>query len=150
MYLRDRKNRRDPKIGSGRPVHILLFQAAAIAGYLLAGLVYAAPAAAQFVPGIADLPMLEGLAAEPGGPVVFDTPEGRIVTTSLTGAIAEKAVRDFYGATLPQLGWQKLAAGHFRREGEILKLTIFPLPGNRIRLRFSLAPVPGPPSGQSP
>ena len=150
MYLRSAKNRRNPKIGSGRPVHILLFQAAAIAGSLLAGLVHAAPAAAQFVTGIAEIPMLKGLAAEPEGPLIFDTPEGRIVTTSLTGAIAEKAVRDFYGATLPQLGWRKLAAGHFRREGEILKLTISSSPGNRIRLRFSLAPIPGPSPGQFP
>jgi hypothetical protein len=122
-----------------------LFQAAALAALLLAGLGALKPAAAQFVPGIAELPVLAGLTPEPEGPVVFDTPEGRIVTTSLTGAVAENAVRDFYGATLVQLGWRKLAAGHFRREGESLRLRISPLQGNRIRLGIRLAPVSGSP-----
>ena len=146
MYLRYRKYRWNPKAGSGRPVHILLFQAAALAALLLAGFGATKPSAAQFVPGIAELPVLAGLTPEPEGPMVFDTPEGRIVTTSLTGAVAEKAVRDFYGATLVQLGWRKLATGQFRREGEILRLSISPLPGNRIRLGIRLAPV----SGSSP
>ena len=141
MYLRYRKNRRNPKTGPGRSVHILLFQAAALAALLLAGLGGSTPAAAQFVPGIAELPMLEGLKPEPDGTVVFDTPEGRIVTTSLTGAVDEKAVRDFYGATLAQLGWRKLAAGHFRREGENLLLSISPLPGNLIRFGIRVAPI---------
>lgn len=123
-----------------------MFQAAALAALLLAGLGTGAPAAAQFVPGIAELPVLDGLKPGPEGPVVFDTPEGRIVTTSLTGAATEKAVRAFYGATLEQLGWRKLAAGHFRREGENLQLSISPLPGNHIRLEIRLAPV----SGRSP
>ena len=120
-----------------------MFQAAALGVLLLAGLGVSAPAAAQFVPGIAELPMLEGLSPEPEGPVVFDTPEGRIVTTGLTGAVAEKAVCAFYGATLVQLGWRKLAAGHFRREGENLRLSITSLPGNRIRLGIRVAPVLG-------
>jgi hypothetical protein len=121
-----------------------LFQAAALAGLLLTGLGAIEPAAAQFVPGIAELPMLEGLKPEPEGAVVFDTPAGRIVTTSLTGAVAENSVRAFYLATLVQLGWRQLAAGHFRREGENLILSIAPLPGNRIRLSIRLAPVSGP------
>lgn len=90
--------------------------------------------------------MLEGLKPEPDGTVVFDTPEGRIVTTSLTGATSEKAVRDFYDATLAQLGWRKLAAGHFRREGENLVLSISRLSGNRVRLGIRVAPI----SGRSP
>ena len=123
MYLRYRKNRRNPKTGPGRSVHILLFQAAALAALLLAGLGASTPAAAQFVPGIAELPMLEGLKPEPDGTVVFDTPEGRIVTTSLTGAVDEKAVRDFYGATLAQLGWRKLAAGRRKSASQYIAVT---------------------------
>jgi hypothetical protein len=103
------------------------------------------PAAAQFVPGIAPIPILEGLAPDAEGPLVFDTPQGRIVATSLSGTRSEKAVRAFYGATLPQLGWRKLSEGQFRREGENLTLAITRLPGKRIRLRFRVAPVPGGP-----
>ncbi|MAF46783.1 MAG: hypothetical protein QGH73_16735 [Rhodospirillales bacterium] len=115
-----------------------------LAGAVVLATVLAAapPAAAQFVPGIADLPMMDGLGGDSEGPVVFDTPHGRIVVATASGGLDKKSVHAFYAATLPQLGWQRLSEGNFRREDESLKLVISALPGGRIRVRFRLAPVP--------
>ena len=102
------------------------------------------PSKAQFVPGISDLPVADGLTVGPEGPVVFDTPEGRIVTVSVYGRLSKTAARAFYNSTLPQLGWARQPDGNFRREGEVLKLAISQVRGGRIALRFSLVPEHSP------
>ena len=109
---------------------------------MLAGLVAIGPSKAQFVPGISDLPVADGLTGGPEAPVVFDTPAGRIVTVSLYGRLSKTAARAFYNATLPQLGWVRQPDGKFRREGEVLKLAISQVQEGRIAIRFSLVPVP--------
>jgi len=107
----------------------------------MASLMVVGPSKAQFVPGISDLPVAHGLAAGPEEPVVFDTPGGRIVTTSVYGSLSKTAAQAFYNATLPQLGWVRQPEGNFRREGEILKLAISQIQGGRIVLRFTLVPA---------
>jgi hypothetical protein len=80
----------------------------------------AALAKAEFVPGTEDVPLMPGLAAA-ADPVVFDKPEGRIVTASAHGRVTRAVVRAFYARTLPALGWH--AEGEaWRREGETLQL----------------------------
>ncbi len=103
---------------------------------------FAGPAlAAQgFVPGIDDLPLMPGLAAEPGA-VVFDKPTGRIVEASALGPdLSAGAVRDFYRRTLAALGWQRTGTLVFVREGERLKLVIEPTDTAGVRVRFDVAP----------
>jgi hypothetical protein len=101
----------------------------------------ALPALAQFVGGIDDLPLMPGLTDIPDAGVVFETPAGRIVEAqALTGAQARAQVLDFYDATLPQLGWEKIKSGQYRREGETLHLE-FP-EGPVPTVRFRLAPGP--------
>ena len=63
----------------------------------------------------------DGCVQEAGG-VVFDSPGGRIVDAYATGDVSQSAVRDFYAATLPQLGWRALSVGVYQRENEILKV----------------------------
>ena len=53
------------------------------------------PSKAQFVPGISDLPVADGLTVGPEAPVVFDTPAGRIVTVSLYGRLSKTAALEF-------------------------------------------------------
>ncbi|NQV54435.1 MAG: hypothetical protein HQ503_01125 [Rhodospirillales bacterium] len=113
-------------------------------GLLLAAMIFVPlPAAAQFMPGIADLPIMAGLKPDSAGPVIFDTPQGRIVVSSATGRIAEEAVLRFYSNTLPQLGWYRQSALEFTRAGENLKLEVLPLGGGRIVLKFMVAPSAG-------
>src|SRR3546814_12182436 len=69
-----------------------------------------------------DLPLMPGLKELPHGGLVFDKPGGRIVEAFARGAIAPQSVIAFYDDTLPQLGWQREAAGAYLREGERLEL----------------------------
>lgn len=99
------------------------------------------PAQAQFVGGIDDLPLMPGLTDIPDAGVVFETPAGRIVEAqALTGDQGPAQVRAFYDASLPQLGWEKIKSGQYRREGETLHLE-FP-EGPVPTVRFRLAPGP--------
>ncbi len=75
-----------------------------------------------FVPGTEDVPLMPGLAPVAGSSVVFDKPEGRIVEAQAAGKVARAAVRGFYEASLPRLGWTAAGADAWRREGEVLRL----------------------------
>jgi hypothetical protein len=107
---------------------------------LMLALALASPALAEgFVTGIDDLPLMAGLAEVPGSGIVFDKPEGRIVEAYASGAVSRDEVEAFYGATLPQLGWEPAAPGEWVREGERLSLT-YDGAGESLTVRFSLAP----------
>jgi hypothetical protein len=107
---------------------------------LLLPLVLAAAAsrAAEFVSGTEDLPLMPGL--EPiDGALVFDKPEGRIVEAQARGKLARAKVRDFYDATLPQLGWSAAGVNAWRREGEMLRLDYRGRDGD-LTVGFTLSP----------
>ncbi len=119
----------------------------AIAVLLVWGMAATAPVSAQdagaFVSTIEDLPLMPGLIEEAGG-MVFDSSGGRIVEAFATGEVSEGAVRDFYGETLPQLGWRPLGSGAYRREKEVLKVEFPGGPGAAppLTVGFSLSPAP--------
>ncbi|HXQ50227.1 MAG TPA: hypothetical protein VN802_03965 [Stellaceae bacterium] len=108
---------------------------------LVLGLVLAAATAraADFVPGTEDVPLMPGLAPVEGASVVFDKPEGRIVEAAARGKLDRGKVRDFYGATLPQLGWSAASRDAWRREGEVLRLDFRGSDGN-LTVGFTLSP----------
>ncbi len=109
---------------------------------LLLPLALAAPArAAEFVAGTEDVPLMPGLAPVGDAPLVFDKPEGRIVEAQARGKLARAGVRDFYGATLPQLGWRASGANAWRREGEVLRLDFRGHDGD-LTVGFTLSPQP--------
>lgn len=94
----------------------------------------AAPAyAADFLKAIDDVPLVAGL-TERADPVVFESEQGRVVRTNASGNADYSAVRDFYLATLPSLGWKREGEGQggklaFTREHERLTLSIEPAAG---------------------
>jgi hypothetical protein len=94
---------------------------------------------ADFVAGTEDLPLMPGLAQLDTDSVVFDKPEGRIVEAKARGKLSLAAVRDFYGATLPQLGWHATGGNAWRREGEMLHLVIEGRDGD-LTVGFTLSP----------
>ncbi|MEK9672154.1 MAG: hypothetical protein VW268_06575 [Rhodospirillaceae bacterium] len=94
---------------------------------------------AQFVGGIEDLPLMPGLTEDAGAGVVFETTSGRIVEAVAAGPATRAQVLEFYDATLPQLGWQRIKSGQYRREGETLILE-FPGAGAGTAVRFRLTP----------
>ncbi len=80
--------------------------------------------ATEYLSMIPDMPLPLGLAEEADKGAVFDAPTGRIATGYASGMIAAGAVRDFYHQTLPQLGWETVTPGTYRRQSETLKIDV--------------------------
>lgn len=93
----------------------------------------------RFVPGFEALPLMAGLEIEPGSAMVFGKPGGRIVEAAAAGAVPAARIRGWYEEALPQLGWQPAGEGLFRREGEVLSLTVT-RDGAGARVAFRLNP----------
>ncbi len=100
----------------------------------------AAEGARAFVSGFEDLPLMPGLSQVADAATVFDTPSGRIVEAYANGRVAAEDIAAFYARTLPQLGWQRISAHRYRREGELLDLEIRGGLGGPSSVRFYLAP----------
>jgi len=98
-------------------------------------------AAAEFLPGVEDMPLMPGLVAAPDATTVFDTPAGRIVQAEARAAGGtETEVRRFYGETLPALGWRAVDARSFEREGERLLISVTRRAAGGISVRFDIRP----------
>lgn len=98
-------------------------------------------AAVTFVPGTEDVPLMAGLTPLREGGLTFDKPEGRIVQAVAKGAVARMAVRRFYRASLHALGWTRIGADRWSREGERLKVDIRGHDGD-LSIAFTLSPEP--------
>ena len=96
-------------------------------------------AQAVFLSGIADLPLMPGLAEQFEAGLVFDNQDGRIVRATAIGRLQAAAVRRYYRAALPALGWRPVGADRYLREGELLRLELMPRDGG-IAVGFALAP----------
>jgi len=117
----------------GRLVSLLL-----LALFLLA---LPARAGGGFVDGFEDLPLAPGLVSVPEAGIGFDKPTGRIIVAYARGAVTKSAVEDFYGTTLPQLGWTaESGGGSHLREGERLTIEVLGVDG-AVTVRYSLAPI---------
>ena len=110
---------------------------------LFAGLLAAhaaAPATAQnFVPGLEDIPVMNGLHIMPGSGHVFDSPAGRLVESHTRGNTTRSKVEAFYAETLLALGWQRVSVGKYRRENEFLTVTTSGEDGD-LTVTFRLSP----------
>ena len=100
----------------------------------------ALPAAAQeFLVGLEDVPVMDGLKVAEDSSMVFDSPAGRIVEVYATGNTGRATVTDFYSRTLPALGWTREGDRRYAREGEALAMDFFG-PEGELTVRFTLAP----------
>jgi hypothetical protein len=80
--------------------------------------------ATDYLSVIPDLPLPEGLSEATKDGAVFDAPTGRIATAYASGMVAPGAIRDFYDQALPQLGWEVVTQGTYRRQSETLKIDV--------------------------
>src|SRR3546814_10227386 len=96
-------------------------------------------AAEAFLSVADDFPLMSGLTENTDAATVFDKPAGRIVTAEASGPVTIAAVRAFYAATLPQLGWQPDGDNRWRRDAEQLRLGYANASG-RLTVRFELLP----------
>ena len=100
---------------------------------------------ARFLSVMEEMPLMPGLVEVTDAAVSFDGPSGRIVEAFVAGGVQADAVRAFYAATLPQLGWARQTNGEYRRDSEILRLEVVPAPAGAkgAGVRFVLRPVRG-------
>lgn len=95
---------------------------------------------AEFLSVLEDVPLMPGLTEVPDSELVFDSPGGRIVEVTTAGRPESGSVAGFYAATLPQLGWTPAGPGRFRREAEVLNVTVNPGTGGKVTVHFALGP----------
>ena len=95
---------------------------------------------AVFLSVIEDIPVMPGLVEDEARAIVFDAAQGRLAETYARGKIAPQAVREFYGETLPALGWRADGGARWVREGEALTLDISDM-AEGIDVRFALSPA---------
>lgn len=100
---------------------------------------HARAAEAQFIEGLADVPLMPGLRVVEDAGLRFDNPGGRIVEIIAVGKVSAKAVAEFYASTLPQLGWRG-KDNEYWREGERLRIQTGMADG-KLAVRFFLAPA---------
>lgn len=120
----------------GLAVLVAILTAAAIAGW--GG---RAGAAEAFVAGLEDVPLPPGFSVVADATTVFDKPSGRIVQSYATGHDSAATVLAFYDRAMEALGWTRLRAGHFLRDGELLRIEILGVEG-KLTVRYALAPQP--------
>lgn len=108
--------------------------------FSIVGSVSSANSQEGFFSIIPDLPLMDGLEEISTSALIFDNPEGRIISIDASGKVPEQMVIEFYSNTLPQLGWSPLGGGRFIREKELLRL-VFKKSGDRLVVGFSLSPL---------
>ncbi len=95
----------------------------------------------DYVAGIGDLPLMDGLTEDPDSAIIYDKPEGRIVEAVAHGNVTSDDVESFYRTTLTQLGWQATGDNlSFSREGELLTIDVVEQDSGTV-VSFSLAPL---------
>ena len=100
-----------------------------------------APIAVQYLSAAPDVPLAAGLNEASDAGMVFDKPQGRIVqiTANMDGTKSRRTIIDFYRASLPNLGWQRIEYDERERgapKGRLMRLT-FARKGEILRLTFT-------------
>jgi hypothetical protein len=95
--------------------------------------------ATDYLSGISDLPLPEGLTEAKDKSTVFDSVVGRIVTAYATGQMSAGSVHDFYESTLPQLGWNETDEGNWRRQNQVLKIDVLGPEAGPVTATFTLS-----------
>ena len=95
--------------------------------------------ATEYLSGISDLPLPDGLVEAKDKSTVFDSAVGKVVTAYASGPGTAEAVHDFYAATLPQLGWTETDEGHWQRENETLKIDVLGPAAGPVTATFTLS-----------
>ena len=98
---------------------------------------------ARFLSVMEEMPLMPGLVEVKDAAVIFDGPSGRIIEAFVVGSVQVDAIRAFYAAALPQLGWARQANGEYRRDAEILRVEVGPAPAGAkgADARFVLRPA---------
>ena len=109
-----------------------------------------AESAQTYLRYLPDVPLMPAMVELEEQALIFDKAEGRVIeSAAVAGDLSEKAVNEFYGQTLPGLGWTTTGSDRFLRNGEQLIVKCEKLNDggpDGVVVRFSLSPK----QGQSP
>ncbi len=95
----------------------------------------------QFARVIDDLPLMPGLALQDDKDVLFTSGDSRIAETVATGSVRLEDVYNFYGQSLPQLGWKMIDDRTYERDGETLRIDVRGSDATRTAyVRFTVGP----------
>jgi len=106
----------------------------------------ASPAlAGNFSAAVDDLPIMQGMTEIPNKIVVFDTPAGRIVETTMETQVQTRQILTYYNQALTSLGWkaQNRSLRGYIRKNEVLMIEIFQKADGKTNIvSFKIAPAP--------
>jgi len=100
--------------------------------------------AAQFFEALYDVPILMDLKEVPDSAVIFDKPSGRIAQVVASSLQGRQEVADAYEAALSQMGWVVVTEGKYRRDNEVLEISVTKSDsskGEALFIEFSLNPL---------
>jgi len=80
----------------------------------------------DFIPGTEDIPLMEGLAIDENETVIFDSPDGQIMTILAKTTANPKDINRFYDSSLSALGWEKVAESTYQRNQDTLTFSLSP------------------------
>ncbi len=80
----------------------------------------------DFIPGTEDIPLMEGLSIDENETVIFDSPDGQIMTVLAKTSQKSQDVKRFYKASLTALGWKEISPSTYQRGQDALSLTVSP------------------------
>ncbi len=106
----------------------------------------ASPAqAGNFSAAVDDLPIMQGMTELTNKIVVFDTPAGRLVETTMITQVQTRQILTYYNQALTSLGWkaQNHSLRGYIRKNEVLMIEIFQKADGKTNLvSFKIAPAP--------
>ena len=76
----------------------------------------------KFVYGLEDIPLYKNTNNNEESLVLFDSINGRIVSTKINGSENLNEIKEFYRHILPNLGWNKTKENLFIRGEEVLEI----------------------------
>ena len=93
----------------------------------------------KFVYGLDDIPLYKNMNNNEESLVLFDTVNGRIVSTKINGSENLSEIKEFYRQILPNLGWNKTKGNLFIRGNEVLEIIYYKSKGESL-VEFNISP----------
>jgi len=93
----------------------------------------------SFVNGFDDIPIYKNMQNDKDSLILFDTINGRYLSSEIVGKEKMEDVRKFYLEVLPNLGWRMENENIFLRDSEKLEINYFK-EENDTRIIFSISP----------
>lgn len=96
---------------------------------------------ASFIDAMGDVPVPQNFEVIEDTLFVFEQENGRVVEVTIAGIKSTGEALDFYGATLPNLGWVQITEQKYIRDNEVLTLSIKKQDNQTTIITLNLSPL---------